>query len=43
LATGGSKSPGEQLGAFGIDLADAATWGKGLDEMERMLELALEG
>ena len=43
LATGGSKSPGEQLGAFGIDLADAATWGKCLDEMERMLELALEG
>jgi len=43
LATGGSKSPGEQLGAFGIDLADAATWGKGLDEMERMLDLALEG
>ena len=43
LATGGSKSPGEQLGAFGIDLADSATWGKGLDEMERMLELALEG
>ena len=43
LATGGSKSPGEQLVAFGIDLADAATWSKGLDEMERMLELALEG
>ena len=43
LATGGSKSPGEQLGAFGIDLSDAATWGKGLDEMERMLDLALEG
>ncbi len=43
LATGGSKSPGQQLGAFGIDLADAATWSKGLDEMERMLDLALEG
>jgi oligoendopeptidase F len=43
LATGGSASPGAQLGAFGIDLADAATWSKGLDEMERMLELALEG
>ncbi len=43
LATGGSASPGDQLGAFGIDLADAATWSKGLDEMERMLELALAG
>ena len=43
LATGGSASPGEQLGAFGIDLADAATWARGLDEMERMLEHALEG
>jgi oligoendopeptidase F len=43
LATGGSASPGEQLGAFGIDLADPATWSKGLDEMERMLELAVEG
>ena len=41
LATGGSASPGAQLGAFGIDLADPATWSKGLDEMERMLELAL--
>ena len=43
LGTGGAASPGEQLGAFGIDLADAATWARGLDEMERMLELALEG
>lgn len=42
LATGGAASPGEQLGAFGIDLADAATWARGLDEMERMLDLALE-
>lgn len=43
LATGGAASPGEQLGAFGVDLADPATWGKGLDEMERMLELAIAG
>lgn len=43
LATGGAASPGEQLGAFGIDLADAATWSRGLDEMERMLDIALAG
>ncbi|MGI9117417.1 MAG: M3 family oligoendopeptidase [Gaiellales bacterium] len=43
LATGGAASPGEQLGAFGIDLADSATWSRGLDEMERMLDLAVEG
>ena len=43
LATGGSASPGEQLGAFGIDLADPATWERGLAEMERMLDLAIAG
>ena len=43
LGTGGGASPGEQLGAFGVDLADPATWGRGLDEMERMLELAIAG
>ena len=43
LATGGAASPGEQLGRFGIDLADVATWTRGLDEMERMLELAIAG
>jgi oligoendopeptidase F len=43
LATGGSASPGEQLGAFGIDLADSATWERGLAEMERMLDLAIAG
>ena len=43
LATGGAASPGEQLGAFGVDLADPATWGRGLDEMERMLDLAIAG
>ena len=43
LGTGGAASPGEQLGAFGVDLADPATWGRGLDEMERMLELAIAG
>ena len=43
LGTGGAASPGEQLGAFGIDLADAATWSRGLDEMERMLDLAIAG
>ena len=30
-----------QLGAFGIDLTSEATWHRGLDEMERLLELAL--
>jgi oligoendopeptidase F len=43
LATGGAASPGEQLGAFGIDLADPATWSRGLDEMERMVDLAIGG
>ncbi|MBM3679911.1 MAG: M3 family oligoendopeptidase [Actinobacteria bacterium] len=43
LRTGGAASPGEQLGAFGIDLADPATWARGLDEMERMVDLAVEG
>ncbi len=41
LELGGAASPQDQLGAFGIDLADEATWHRGLDEMERLLELAL--
>jgi oligoendopeptidase F len=41
LELGGAASPQEQLGAFGIDLADEATWHRGLDEMDRLLELAL--
>ena len=40
---GGAAAPGEQLQAFGIDLTDAGTWDRGLDELERLLELALEG
>ena len=43
LEQGGAASPAEQLGAFGIDLTSEATWHRGLDEMERLLELALEG
>ena len=35
--------PADQLGAFGIDLTSEATWHRGLDEMERLLELALDG
>jgi oligoendopeptidase F len=42
LSTGGSADPGVQLQAFGIDLTDAGTWARGLDEMERLLQLALE-
>jgi oligoendopeptidase F len=42
LAQGGAASPAEQLGAFGIDLTAEATWHRGLDEMERLLQLALE-
>jgi oligoendopeptidase F len=41
LSTGGAASPTEQLGVFGVDLTDRATWDRGLDEMERMLEIAL--
>ena len=41
LARGGSASPAEQLGVFGIDLRDTATWDRGLDELERLLEVAL--
>jgi oligoendopeptidase F len=41
LSTGGAASPTEQLGVFGVDLTDPATWDRGLDEMERMLEIAL--
>jgi oligoendopeptidase F len=40
LALGGAASPGDQLGAFGIDLTATATWHRGLDEMERLLTLA---
>ena len=43
LEQGGAASPAEQLGAFGIDLTSEATWHRGLDEMERLLELALGG
>jgi oligoendopeptidase F len=43
LERGGAASPGDQLGAFGIDLTAEATWHRGLDEMERLLQLALEG
>ncbi len=43
LETGGASAPGDQLGAFGIDLVDVATWRRGLDEMERMLDAALAG
>ena len=42
LALGGGSSPADQLGAFGIDLTLPATWHRGLDEIERLLELALE-
>ncbi len=42
LALGGSASPSDQLGAFGVDLADEATWHRGLDAMEAMLGLAIE-
>ncbi len=40
LSLGGASSPGDQLGAFGIDLRDTATWHRGLDELERLLEVA---
>jgi oligoendopeptidase F len=42
LGTGGAADPGAQLQAFGIDLTDPGTWDRGLDEMERLLALALE-
>ena len=42
LGQGGAAAPGAQLQAFGIDLTDAGTWDRGLDELERLLELALE-
>ena len=42
LAQGGAASPAEQLGAFGIYLTAEATLHRGLDEMERLLQLALE-
>jgi oligoendopeptidase F len=42
LATGGSADPSAQLQAFGIDLTDARTWDRGLGEMDRLLQLALE-
>jgi oligoendopeptidase F len=42
LGQGGASEPGAQLQAFGIDLTDAGTWDRGLDELERLLELALE-
>ncbi len=42
LEQGGAASPAEQLGAFGIDLTSEATWHRGLDEMERLLDLALQ-
>jgi oligoendopeptidase F len=41
LSTGGAASPAEQLAVFGVDLTDPATWDRGLDEMERMLEIAV--
>lgn len=41
LGIGGAASPADQLGAFGVDLTDPATWERGLDEIERLLELAL--
>ena len=40
---GRSGRSGRAAAAFGIDLADHGTWERGLDEMERLLELALEG
>ena len=43
LGMGGAAEPGAQLQAFGIDLTDPGTWDRGLDEMERLLQLALEG
>jgi len=43
LEQGGAASPADQLGVFGIDLTAEATWHRGLDEMERLLQLALEG
>jgi oligoendopeptidase F len=42
LSLGGAASPGDQLAAFGIDLTQASTWHRGLDEMERLLDLALQ-
>ncbi len=41
LSTGGAAAPADQLALLGVDLRDAATWDRGLDEMERLLDLAM--